>query len=94
MGLEGTLPPGEQGEHGDEQQQATHDVDPRTSAHLRCAVGPARDATLLGCARVVELADTTDSKSVGLTVVRVQVPPRARALLFLATASVERRRHR
>ncbi len=30
-------------------------------------------------ARVAELADATDSKSVGLRVVRVQVPPRALA---------------
>lgn len=28
-------------------------------------------------ARVVELADTVDSKSIGLAAVRVQVPPRA-----------------
>ena len=38
-----------------------------------------KEATLRGHnpARVVELADTTDSKSVAFTSVRVQVPPRA-----------------
>jgi hypothetical protein len=61
----------ESGHRGDDEEQLE---DSLASAGRHSGKATLRVSTP---ARVVELADTTDSKSVAFTSVRVQVPPRA-----------------